>query len=187
MHQDLLARFRAGDQKAVGDLYSTYGGAVHTVAMSILHNREMAADATQQTFVKAWQSASSFDPHREFGPWIYAIARNTAIDVLRAETRRESLSASGDVDSTHLPAGIESAWEAFEVRPALDQLPEHYARALELKYVEGYDSKEIAKILERSDEAIQSLLARARRAFKEVCSEVLTRLYGDEQPLASPK
>ena len=67
---------------------------------------------------------------------------------------------------------------------ALDQLPEHYAAALELKYVEGFSSKEIAQRLETSDEALQSLLARARRAFRDVCGEALITLYGEEgEPL----
>ncbi len=56
---------------------------------------------------------------------------------------------------------------------ALDQLPERYAIALELKYVEGFNSREIARQMQISDEATQSLLARARRAFREVCGEAL--------------
>ena len=86
MDQDLLARFQAGDHSAVGDVYTRYGGSVFTVAMSILRNRESAADATQQTFVKTWRNAGKFDTDREFGPWVYAIARRTAIDVVRRGT-----------------------------------------------------------------------------------------------------
>ena len=123
MDQDLLARFQAGDHSAVGDLYARYGGAVFTVAMSILRNRESAADATQQTFVKAWRNAGKFDTDREFAPWVYAIARRTAIDVLRSEKRRETVTISGEIEVIELPAGIEGAWEAFEVRQAVDQLP----------------------------------------------------------------
>jgi RNA polymerase sigma-70 factor (ECF subfamily) len=55
------------------------------------------------------------------------------------------------------------------VRECLDRLPDLQAEALELKYVEGYRSKEIAERFGISDEAAQSLLARARRAFREVC------------------
>ena len=66
------------------------------------------------------------------------------------------------------------------VQFALDQLPEHYARALELKYVEGFNSQEIAARMQTSDQATQSLLARARRAFREVCGESLHALYGDQ-------
>jgi RNA polymerase sigma-70 factor (ECF subfamily) len=59
------------------------------------------------------------------------------------------------------------------VQFTLDQLPEKYAQALELKYIQGFNSSEIATALRISDEATQSLLARARRAFREVCGEAL--------------
>ena len=65
------------------------------------------------------------------------------------------------------------------VQFALDQLPEHYAQALELKYVLGLGSREIAEQMGGSDEATQSLLARARRAFRDVCGEAL-RSFCDE-------
>jgi RNA polymerase sigma-70 factor (ECF subfamily) len=59
------------------------------------------------------------------------------------------------------------------VQFALDQLPEHYASALEWKYIEGLDSRQIAARFQISDEATQSLLARARRSFREICGEAL--------------
>jgi RNA polymerase sigma-70 factor (ECF subfamily) len=66
------------------------------------------------------------------------------------------------------------------VQFALDQLPQHYAEVLELKYVEGFNSQEIAARLQTSDQATQSLLARARRAFREVCGESMHALYGGQ-------
>ena len=59
------------------------------------------------------------------------------------------------------------------IQLAMDQLPERYADALELKYVHGFSSKEIAARFGIGDEAVQSLLARARRAFREVCGEAV--------------
>jgi len=64
------------------------------------------------------------------------------------------------------------------VHEALDRLPERQARALELKYVDGYSSKEIARELAVSDEAVQSLLARARRAFRDTCDERIVEAMG---------
>jgi RNA polymerase sigma-70 factor (ECF subfamily) len=165
MRDDLLARFRAGDHSAVRDLYSTYGAAVYTVAMSILRSRELAADATQQTFVKAWRNASTFDPDREFGPWIYAIARNTSLDLLRAESRRESLSASGDVDLVALSPGIETAWEAFEVRLAIDRLPEEERSVVKLTHLEGHTHSQAAAKL---GIAVGTVKSRSHRAHQRL-------------------
>ena len=78
------ADFRS-DPEAIRDLYRMYGGPVTTVARSIVRDAELAADVVQQTFVKAWRSSDQFDGTRELAPWLYAIARRTAIDALRSE------------------------------------------------------------------------------------------------------
>ena len=84
---EAMDRFRAGEPDAIRALYREYGGAVHTVAISIVRDRELAADVVQQTFVKAWRAAASFERGREIAPWLYSIARHTAIDTLRSEAR----------------------------------------------------------------------------------------------------
>ena len=165
--QDLLARFQAGDHSAVGDLYARYGGAVFTVAMSILRNRESAADATQQTFVKAWRNAGKFDTDREFAPWVYAIARRTAIDVLRSEKRRETVTISGEIEVIELPAGIEGAWEAFEVRQAVDQLPAEERIVIRLTHLEGFTQSQAAEEL---GVAVGTIKSRSHRAHRRLAS-----------------
>ena len=59
---DLIERFRAGDPDAVRTVYREHAGAVHTVARSIVSDRELVADIVQQTFVKAWRAAATFPP-----------------------------------------------------------------------------------------------------------------------------
>jgi len=81
----------------------------------------------------------------------------------------ESIETDGDSPE----AGTRRIELITMVQFALDQLPESYAAALELKYIEGFSSREIAARLRISKEATQSLLARARRAFREVCGEAL--------------
>lgn len=167
MHDDVLARFRAGDHQALTELYSEYGGAVYTVAMSILRNRELAGDATQQTFVNAWRNASTFQSERKFAPWIYAIARNASLDLLRAEARRESVSVSGDVDTPHNPPGIEAAWETFEVRLAIDQLPEKERLVVKLTHLDGHTHSQTA---ERLGISVGTVKSRSHRAHQRLAS-----------------
>ncbi len=167
MHHDVLTRFRAGDESAVSDLYRRYGGAVFTVSMSILRDRNLAADATQLTFVKAWRNASTFDPDRHFSPWIYAIARRTAIDILRSEKRTDQVSATGDVDIIHLPSGIEQAWEAFEVRIAVDQLPDEERTVIRLTHLDGYSHSQAAEVL---GIAVGTVKSRSHRAHRRLAT-----------------
>ena len=83
-----LERFRSGDPDGIRAVYRAYGSLVFAVAMRTLGSRELAEEASQQTFMNAWRAASTFDIGREPGPWLATIARRCAIDVHRREARR---------------------------------------------------------------------------------------------------
>ena len=119
---ELGTRFSLGDETAVREVYQRYGGAMFAVAMSMLGDRDLAAECVQQAFVRAWRSSQSFDPERALRPWLATITRRTAVDIYRREARTHS-EPHADVDDTVVPIAFERTWEAFEVRAALDQLP----------------------------------------------------------------
>lgn len=150
---------------AVKAVYDELGGAVFALAMSVLSDRDLAADATQQTFLKAWRASSTYDPDREFRPWIYAIARHTAIDIYR--TRRRVV-PSEDVDSIFTPPDLEVAWEVFEVRAALDRLPDEERAVMQLNHLEGLTHPEIADRLGIPVGTVKSRSHRAHRRLAEL-------------------
>jgi len=137
----VLQRFRIGDESAIKAVYDRFGGPVFAVSMSILGESGLAADATQQTFIKAWRAASTYDPERSFGPWIYAIARRTAIDIYR---KRARVVVSDQVDVVSMGPELETVWEVFEVRAALDQLPDEERQVVKLSHFDGLTHLEIA-------------------------------------------
>ena len=92
----VMERFRTGDDDAVRELYRQYGRLVFTIAVRILGDRQLAEDATQQTFLQAWRAASTFDPGRDPAPWLATITRRVAIDMQRSEARRPSTSLEVD-------------------------------------------------------------------------------------------
>lgn len=141
MDRELLQRFRAGDETAVKAVYEKFRGPVFAIAISILRDRELAADATQQTFIKAWKAASTYDPDRSIKPWIYAIARRTAIDIYR---KRSRVVVKDDVDTVTLPRGLVTAWEVFEVRAAVDELPDDERQVIKMSHFDGLTHQEIA-------------------------------------------
>ena len=141
MDRELLERFRVGEEAAVKAVYERFRGPVFAIAMSILRDHGLAADATQQTFIKAWKAASTYDPSREIKPWIYAIARRTAIDIYRKKSR---LLVQDDVDMVTMPPGLETAWEVFEVRAAVDELPDDERLVIKLSHFQGLTHKEIS-------------------------------------------
>jgi RNA polymerase sigma-70 factor (ECF subfamily) len=130
----MLERFRSGDESAVKAVYERFRGPVFAISMNVLHDHGLAADATQQTFIKAWQAATTYDAERELAPWIYAIARRTAIDMYRKQSRSV---VSDDVDSAVSPPALDTIWEVFEVRSALDRLPDDERLVVKLSHFDG--------------------------------------------------
>ncbi len=165
--REILERFRVGDEGAVKAVYERFRGPVFAIALSILRDRELAADATQQTFMKAWRAASTYDTERPFKPWVYAIARRTAIDIYRKASR---VVASDQIDGVTSPPGLETAYEVFEVRAAIDELPDEERQVIKLSHFDGLTHQEIAHhigipvgtVKSRSHRAHQRLLGLLR-------------------------
>jgi len=164
---ETIARFRAGDSDAVRAVYREYGKLVYSFAHHALGSRELAEDATQQTFVQAWRAAGSFDPEREMGPWLVTIARRVAIDIHRRERRRDHDSlddtATTDPALTSEPPDIERSYEVWELRRALDDLPPDERELIELNHLRGLTHLEIAEQLGIPVGTVKSRSFRAHR------------------------
>jgi RNA polymerase sigma-70 factor (ECF subfamily) len=169
---DLNARFRAGDEAAVRDVYARYGGAMFAVAMAMLSNRELASECVQQAFVRAWRSSRTFDPDRELRPWLATITRRTAIDMYRRAARTRSV-PQAEVDDTVIPLAFENTWEVFEVRAALDQLPADEREVVRLSHFEGLPHTEIAERLQVPVGTVKSRSHRAHRRLAGLLSHLV--------------
>ena len=161
----MLERFRDGDESAVKAVYERFRGPVFAISQSVLHDRGHAADATQQTFIKAWQAATTYDPERELAPWIYAIARRTAIDIYRKQARSV---ASEEVDTPVFPPAMDVIWEVFEVRSALDRLPDEERQVIKLSHFDGLTHVEIAAHMGIPVGTVKSRSHRAHRRLLDM-------------------
>lgn len=172
----LVERFRSGDADAVRALYRQYGGAVYSVALRALGNPSLAEEATQATFLKAWRSADRVEPGRDLAPWLCTIARRTAIDLWRRESRRptadyDELDAEGGNGGAlvTLPPSLEQAWSAFEVRRAVDGLEEDERAVVRLQHFEGLSHSEIA---EKLGVPIGTVKSRSHRAHRRLAARL---------------
>lgn len=159
----LVAQFKAGDPDAIRELYGEFGGAVTTVARSIVRDAELAAEVVQQTFVKAWRSADQFEGEREIAPWLYAIARRTAIDALRAENRPTRGDHEPEVEVGEEPHTFERTWIQFEVRQAIDALPEGEREVIRRSHLLGESHSQIAEAMEVPLGTVKSRSGRAHK------------------------
>ena len=169
----MATRFRDGDADAVRAIYREYGRLVYAVAHKVLGSKTLAEDATQQAFVQAWKAAASYDPARELGPWLATIARRAAIDVHRRELRRPAV-ALDDVAASHpavvsLPPSAEQAYDVWEVRRAIDELPEDERSVVRLQHLDGLTQAEVAT---RLDLPVGTVKSRSFRAHKRLAGRL---------------
>lgn len=176
----LAMALREGDEDAVRELVGRFGGLVFAVANRVLDDRAAAEDVAQQTFVQAWRHADSFEPGRDFAPWLATIARRTAIDTVRREQRRPA-STLDDADPTQaalvtLPPSAEQIETVWAVRDAIESLDESDREIVRLHYVEGYTHSEIAELL---DIPLGTVKSRTHRAHRKLARR-LNRLRPDD-------
>jgi RNA polymerase sigma factor (sigma-70 family) len=148
----VLAGFGVGDVEAANELTRRFGRRVYGVAITITRDTQLAEDIAQEAFVRAWRHAETFDPRRgSVASWLNVIARNLAIDAVRAQPRSEFVDPD-DLDWLSPPAeeptpldvavrASESEW----LRGALDDVPDEQRRAVVLAGVLGFTAEEVAE------------------------------------------
>ena len=161
---ELNTRFRSATRPRCAPSTSATAGRCSPSRCRCSRDRELAAECVQQAFVKAWRASRSFDPERELRPWLATITRRVAVDIYRREARTRS-EPHADVDDTVVPIAFERTWEAFEVRAALDQLPDDEREVVRLAHFEGLTHSEIA---EKLDVPIGTVKSRSFRAHRRL-------------------
>src|SRR5262245_53268586 len=157
LHEAVLA----GDERAWQTWYDeSYAALEAYVVWRCGGLRDLADDALQETWLTAVRRVRVFDPERAtFAAWLRGIAAN----VLRNLVRKRQAADSGVASIPAKPQAAETHWRVAE---ALAELPEHYERVLRMKYLDGRTVDEIAAAEAETPKAVESLLTRARAAFR---------------------
>lgn len=184
---ELVRRMLEGDERAFNAFFDAYFPRVYRFALPRLGREEDAAkDVVQATLTKAIRNLGQYRGDAALFTWICQICRNEVVDYLRAHRRRSdrivliedspevraALEAVEAPDSDNPVASLDRAETARLVRSLLDRLPSRYGDVLEWKYVEGKSVEEIGAELGIGHTAAQSMLARARTAFREALETV---------------
>ena len=161
--------FRRGDEAAVRAVYSRFSGLVMAIAMRVLRDHSAAEEAVQLTFLQAWRNADSFAPGSDLAPWLATIARRAAIDIQRREGRRPT-SRLDDADPTEaalitMPPSEERAWEAGQVRLAIDLLASDQREIVRMQHLQGFTHQQIADRLAVAVGTVKSRSFRAHSAL----------------------
>jgi RNA polymerase sigma-70 factor, ECF subfamily len=169
----LVLRAGAGDQAACAALVDRWLRPVHRLAHRVLGNAADADEVAQEAFLRVWQHAPRWKPRAKFSTWLFRMAHNLCVDRLRA--RRATEDAALDVlgDDGASAREVERHATATSVRAAVASLPVRQRIALTLCHFEELTNIEAAEVMGVSIEALESLLARARRSLRGTLAALL--------------
>ena len=171
---EVIARARAGDAEAWGELYREYAPAIFRFCRRALPTREDAEDATMDIFGdKLRKGLNQYDPSRSFSAWLYRVAANHCWDILRRRKIRQDKETE-DVESVPLehpdPSQLDRMIEQCtgeEVRKALAKLGRRARMALVMRYYSDMSYDEIADALGVRRQFVGVVLLRARHELRQ--------------------
>ena len=170
-----MAMVARGDRDAYGIIVRRHVDSLYNYALRLCRVSGDAEDLVQETLLKAWSSASSFNPRKaKLTTWLHRILRNRFIDT----TRKGHIEVAEEVRLDDVTEGFhDSNAETADAGDTLDQLigrlPESQRSALLLSHAQGFSNQQIAHILGVSVRATESLLARARGNLRDAYATLI--------------
>lgn len=174
---ELIAQAQGGDRNAFNELVRIHARGVFNVVYHMCGDAHVAEDAAQETFIRAWQNLTSYRPQTSLRNWLYRIAFNAGMDMLRKEKRI----LPDDIEDLHLrdeqpdPESLASQNERTAVvQRAVMSLPDASRAVLVLREYEGMSYHEIAEALDIPVGTVMSRLNYARKVLKDTLKSRLS-------------
>lgn len=176
--QELLQRARDGDQEAFGELVRLYEKKVYALTLRMCKNPEDAAEAAQEAFLAAWQGLKFFRGESSFSTWLYRLASNASVDLLRREQRHKAgagpslndedtfIDVVDDAPSPQLAA--ERSELRKQIEEGLQALTPEHRTVLVLREMHQLSYDEIAAALDLDTGTVKSRISRARKQLRNI-------------------
>ena len=176
--QNWIQSARNGDQAAFGQLVIKYQKRVYALTVRMCPTPELAEEAAQETFLSAWQGLPFFRGDSAFSTWLYRLASNACVDLLRKEGRHQGPSLDDEAVSAEVPdtgPTPEAAAEQKELRAQIEAglrtlSPEH-REVLILREIQQLSYDEIADALSLDLGTVKSRISRGRRQLRNFLME----------------
>lgn len=158
-----------GDENAFRHLVEKFSKQVFHICFTIVHNQDDADDLTQDVFIEVFRSISNFRSDSRLSTWIYRIAVNKSLNLLRKRKRQQWLQSFGDLlpfqqtEDERTPENLsDSELRSIRIHQAIDSLPENQRSAFLLHKLDDLSQSEIAEIIGTTVKGVESLIHRAK-------------------------
>jgi RNA polymerase sigma-70 factor (ECF subfamily) len=189
-----LAALRSGDRSALAQFVEAYSGQIYQLALKMMNNTQDAEDVLQNTFIKAFQHVAEFEGRSKLSTWLYRIATNEALMMIRKrrpeineadsqvmDSEDADITPTEFVDWGMLPENeLLSSESKKQLDQAIQNLPEKLRIVFLLRDIEGLSIQETAQALDLNEAVIKTRLLRARLRLREVLAAYYSERLGSE-------
>ena len=174
--EELAKRFRDGDAAAFDALLDRYSRSIYNFTLRLLGDAADAEDATQQTFVQAFESFPAARPDASLRPWLFQVARNKSIDLIRKrrtvplsafESAESEAPQIDPTDAAPLPSDLYEREELQQIlQEAIASLPPRSREVVVMRYMGELTFAEIGRALGMPENTAKTLFQRAKMALR---------------------
>ena len=167
---ELVMLLKERQQPAFSYLYDNYSGALYSVILSIIPDRELANDVLQEVFIKIWRQIESYDSTKgRLFTWMMNVTRNASIDMVRSKGFQNNQQNRELTETVYESAGsISVNIDKIGLRNLVYKLKEEYRVLVELAYFQGYTQDDISKILDIPLGTVKTRLRSALIQLREI-------------------
>ncbi|WP_350287823.1 sigma-70 family RNA polymerase sigma factor [uncultured Croceitalea sp.] len=169
LEKHIVELLQERDEKAISLLYDNYADTLFGVAFKVVKDEDLAQDVVQESFVKIWKKADSYDVTKaKLFTWLFRITRNTAIDKLRSVNTKSDKEIQIDVSDVYNLGVNTTRPEFMDVKEHLDKIEPKYKIVLDALFFEGMTQQEASDELDIPLGTIKSRLKIGLRELRKI-------------------
>ena len=171
----LIQQLKNKDERALSLLYDKYSGAIYSVILKMIKDEGKAQNLLQDTFITVWEKAESYDASKgRFYTWVYRIAKNKVLNVLRKTDPLIQTNDFSVYDNKEDAISIDAKY--LELNGAITTLEAHHKQAIELVYFKGLTHKEAHQEMDVPLGTFKSYVRQALKQLRTVYTKTITVL-----------
>lgn len=169
IEQEIIYLLQKEDKKAISLLYENYADALYGVILKVITDQDTAQDVLQETFVKVWKNAQSYDASKaKLFTWLYRIAYNSAIDKVRSESKKTKQEVQIESSNVYRLTSEGLNQDVMDIKRHLNKLDEKYQVVINALFFEGMTQQEASDELNIPLGTIKSRLKIGLRELKKI-------------------